>query len=143
MKKSVLTAFLVIVMTIMLSHPLCHAESINHPPQGTKTLLYHDIFVSLLNQKIDKRVDEYYSQIFSEHVVVYPYNIDVVDTKRVGGNRSFNFLVTLELYPVVGPHIQVGVDQITFQIDPSGAEIKKYKHIKTITLPKHWQHIVR
>lgn len=64
--------------------------------------------------------------------------------ERTNGYRGFLFLVTIEVTPVVGPHIEVGKDQLTFSISAgSGVSLKNFKHIETYELPKNWQDIIK
>jgi len=96
---------------------------------------------------IDEGVTDYYSELLTTSPHVYPYEIDVIDVERVYGSRGFVFEITLEVSPVVGPHIGVGKDRITFQISsssiPSAAKLLKYEHLQTYKLPPNWQHIIR
>ena len=61
--------------------------------------------------------------------------------ERIGEYRSFEFLITIEVTPVVGPHIEVGKDHLTFYITPSTVKLRKFEHIETYELPPNWQHI--
>ncbi|MFD2922179.1 DUF3888 domain-containing protein [Halobacillus naozhouensis] len=139
MKKSVITIFITIVMTIMLSHSQAHAEVDTSKP---KELLYHDIFISMLLPNIQKQTHKYYSTILTKSPVVYPYMVYVENAER-NHFRGFSFSVTLKVIPVVGPHISVGIDKFTFKIDSSKVELENFNHIKTCELPPNWQHIVK
>lgn len=44
--------------------------------------------------------------------------------------RGFRFSITLKVIPVVGPHISVGADKMTFKINGSKVELTKSNHIK-------------
>ncbi|MNN88944.1 hypothetical protein D3C81_2066920 [compost metagenome] len=79
-----------------------------------------------------------------EPPLVYPYFVKVVDSIRINGFRGFNLSITLDVTPVVGPHISVGEDRLTFQISV-GPEVKlvNYTHLKSYELPPHWQNIVK
>ncbi|WP_430020567.1 DUF3888 domain-containing protein [Paenibacillus sp. MABNR03] len=62
---------------------------------------------------------------------MYPYDVDLLDIERVGGFRGFNFQITLEAYPTVGPHIVVGKDIFTYQISPSfNVKLIHYQHLE-------------
>jgi len=61
--------------------------------------------------------------------------------ERIGEYRSFEFSITIEVTPVVGPHIEVGKDHLTFYITPSTVKLRKFEHIETYELPPNWQHI--
>jgi len=66
-----------------------------------------------------------------------------ITIERVYGYRSFSFLVTLEVTPVVGPHISVGKDRLTFDIGARGVELTKYEHLETHELPLNWKHVMK
>ncbi|GIN39423.1 MULTISPECIES: DUF3888 domain-containing protein [Heyndrickxia] len=125
----------------------CYAQ-INHsyPSEDSKELMIKDILMLLLGKEIEKVVSDYYSDYLTESPMVYPYQVDIVNVERVDGFRSFHFLITLETTPVVGPHISVGKDRITFEIAPTipgDVKLNKFEHLETHDLPPHWQHIIK
>lgn len=138
MKKMVVSIFLMIGLMLVSQSPY-YADQ----PQPSKQLLYQDIFVSMLLPQIQQKISQYYSTLLTEDPAVYPYEIFVEHAKRPNGFRTFTFLVTLKVLPMIGPHVQVGVDQMVFEIDTDGAKLKKFKHIQTEQLPENWQHIIR
>lgn len=117
-------------------------EAINKPPQQSKEELYQDIFVSFLMPHIDYAIHDYYTRHLHISPTVYPYQVSVISAERVGGYRSFDFLVKVQTDAVVGPHITVGIDRITFHILVNGqVEMKKFEHVRSFELPPHYQHI--
>lgn len=143
MKKLVVT--LCWVIGLMIINPFAtHAETINQPPSPSKELLYQDVFISLLMPHIQRPINHYYSKLLTETPVVYPYFVDVVEVERLQGYRSFDFMVRLKVDSVVGPHISVGTDLLTFRLDSSGkVKLVKFEHIKTYELPNNWKHILK
>ncbi|SDN70403.1 DUF3888 domain-containing protein [Bacillus sp. OK048] len=117
------------------------------PPQDTKEMMVHDILMLFLGPEIDKAVSNYYSEYLTYSPLVYPYQIEIVNVERIGGFRTFDFSITLEITPVVGPHISVGKDRLTFEIAPTiipgQIKLKKFEHLETHELPPHWQHIIK
>jgi hypothetical protein len=117
------------------------------PPQDTKEMMINDTLMLLLGPEIDKAVSIYYSEYFTYPPSVYPYQIDIVNVERLGGFRTFHLLITLEITPVVGPHISVGKDRLTFEIAPTiiptQIKLKKFEHLETHELPPNWQHILK
>lgn len=100
----------------------------------------------MLLDEIDKAVSNYYSEYLTESPLVYPYQIDIVNVKRVGEFRTFHFYITLEVIPVVGPHLSVGKDKVTFEISPTipgQVKLKKFEHLETHELPPSWKHIIK
>ncbi|MHA6251478.1 DUF3888 domain-containing protein [Oceanobacillus sp. CAU 1775] len=146
MKKSIIS--LLIVLTIVLSWNAPTSAQIEDPfpTEDLKELMVKDILMLLLGIEIEKAVSDYYSNYLTESPMVYPYQIDIVHIERVDGFRSFHFLLTLELTPVVGPHISVGKDRLTFEITPTipgQIKLNKYEHLETHELPPHWQNIIK
>ncbi|MBM6619546.1 DUF3888 domain-containing protein [Bacillus suaedaesalsae] len=63
--------------------------------------------------------------------------------ERIGEYLSFEFTVIMNVLPVVGPHVQIGLDRLTFYISGSGeVKLTKYEHIKDYELPENWKHIL-
>jgi hypothetical protein len=140
LKKTVIILCLMIVFV----HFPSYAKTNNNPPEKSTEELYSDIFVSLLMPHIEKEVHEFYSNSLTEQPMIYPYMIDIVKIKRIGEYRSFDFLLSLRLHLVIGPHITVGEDVIVFRVKGGGnVELKEYKHIKDYELPNHWKHILK
>ena len=119
-----------------------HAKQDNYQPtEKSNEELMMDLFFSLLLPAIDEFIGDYYSNFLTETPTVYPYQITILNMERISKYRSFEFLITIEVTPVVGPHIEVGKDHLTFYIAPSILKIRKFEHIETYELPPNWQHI--
>ena len=119
-----------------------HAEQDYYKPaEKSKEELMMDLFFSVLYPTIDKVVWDYYANFLNERPIVYPYQINIINMERIGEYRSFEFLITIEVTPVVGPHIDVGKDHLTFYITPSTVKLRQFEHIETYELPPNWQHI--
>ncbi|KYG34964.1 DUF3888 domain-containing protein [Alkalihalobacillus trypoxylicola] len=109
-------------------------------------LIIHDALMSLLEAPIAKAVGEFYSQSLTEQPEVYPYDIDIIQLKRVNGFRSFLFEITVEVMPVLGPHIQVGKDRLTLELPSSPTtpiKVVKYNHLETYELPPNWKNVLK
>ncbi|WP_245856166.1 DUF3888 domain-containing protein [Paenibacillus rigui] len=50
--------------------------------------------------------------------------------KRVDAFRRFDFLITIDAQPIIGPHIPVGEDILTYRISPAGVELKNFEHLR-------------
>ncbi|RIX53729.1 DUF3888 domain-containing protein [Paenibacillus nanensis] len=114
------------------------------PLEDSQELRFQDMLMHFLNPYINEAVRDYYQRLLLEPPLVYPYYVDVVESRRVNGFRGFILSITLDVTPVVGPHIYVGEDRLTFEVS-SGPEVKliNYTHLKTYDLPLNWQHIVK
>lgn len=134
-----------ILVTITTSYAFKYeAETRYTPPQKSREELYQDIFISLLSPQIDKAINEYYQNFLTSLPTVYPYDVYVEKAERIGEYRSFEFTVIIKVHPVVGPHIDVGLDRLTFYIDGSGnMKLRKFEHIRDYELPDHWKHILK
>ncbi|MBK3493527.1 DUF3888 domain-containing protein [Viridibacillus sp. YIM B01967] len=140
MKKGIIiSSFL--TFCLMTSIPTNAEKHYYLPAEKSKEELMMDLFLSVLSPNIDMAVANYYSDLLTERPGVYPYQINIINMERIGEYRSFEFLITLEVTPVVGPHIEVGKDQLTFNISPGNVKLTKFKHIETYELPPNWQHI--
>nr|WP_255550402.1 DUF3888 domain-containing protein [Sporosarcina sp. E16_3] len=102
-----------------------------------------DLFFSLLLPDVQKSVSNYYSDYLYTSPMVYPYQIKILKMEMTNGYRGFMFLVTIEVTPVVGPHIPVGRDQLTFTITPSEVILKSFKHMETYELLPNWKDIIK
>ena len=147
MKKSFVALSLVSYLFMTFSMHSNAEEMYRTPQEDSKELQFQDMLMLFLLPHIDEAVTDYYSELLTTSPNVYPYEIDVIDVERAYGFRGFVFEITLELSPVVGPHIGVGKDHITFKIDsssiPCAAKLLKYEHLQTYKLPPNWQHIIR
>ncbi|WP_462411558.1 DUF3888 domain-containing protein [Neobacillus sp. Marseille-QA0830] len=116
------------------------------PPKDSDELIIRDILMVMLDDEIEKAVDQYYSAYLISPPTVYLYMVENVHVKRIGGFRRFHFLITLETTPVVGAHNPVGKDRLTFEIAPpipGKIKLKKYEHLETHELPPHLQNILK
>lgn len=113
------------------------------PSEKSQGELMMDLFLSLLLSNVQDDVSNYYSDYLNTIPLVYPYQINILKMERTNGYRGFMFLVTIEITPVVGPHIPVGKDQLTYSITPSEVKLEKFKHIEFYELPPNWQDIIK
>ncbi|MBM7621161.1 hypothetical protein JOC95_003034 [Bacillus tianshenii] len=119
------------------------ATAMPKPPEQSREELYHDMFLTLLSKDINEAVANYYSDYLTTSPMVHGYMVDVVSAEREGGYRSFGFTVTLEVTPVVGPHLSVGIERLIFDIGPRGGKLLEYEHLETHELPDNWKHIMK
>ncbi len=129
----------IMLVTTLLLVPIStvHANNLPVPPEKSTEELYHDLFISLLSDDIQKHVNEYYSILLKDDPLVYPYEVYIKQAKRTQGYRSFRFTVVMEVTPVIGAHNSVGKDELTYDIQPGHAKLIKYKHLETYEIPPH------
>jgi hypothetical protein len=138
--KSIL---LTIVLLLMISGWV-YGES--EPQKDSQQLQFQDMLMLFVLPEIDKAIADYYSNWLTTKPVVYPYMINIVKSERLNGFRGYDFKITLEVTPVVGPHISVGKDRLTLEITPTipqMVKMVKYQHLTTEPLPPHWQKIIK
>jgi hypothetical protein len=131
----------IFILALMTSLPSLAKQNNYQPAEKSNEELMMDLFFSVLSPTIDKVVWDYYANFLNERPTVYPYQINIINMERIGEYRSFEFFITLEVTPVVGPHIAVGKDHLTFYISSGLVKLNKFKHIETYELPPNWQHI--
>jgi hypothetical protein len=144
--RKIIFIFVTIYIVITMN-TYTFAQTLPKPPEGSREELYNDLFITLLSPYIDQPVNVYYSKIITETPMIYPYQVDVISAKRILEGRSFLFIVTLEVTPVVGPHISVGKDRLTYKIGagvgPGLTKLIRFDHLETHELPPNWEHILR
>lgn len=144
MKKKLRIALFLLSMLIISPLESKAYPEMHNPKQDSTALQIQDMLMLLLTPAIQDAVNNYYLKYLKEPPLVYPYQIDVVQIERINGFRGFMFLLTVEVMPVVGPHISVGMDRITFEISAGPTvKLKKYNHIKDFELPPNWKNILR
>lgn len=150
MKKIITILLLFITLTYMLLPAYSANAIMNKPanniyksPEHSKEELYQDIFCSLLLHYIQKSVSDYYSKFLTDIPTVDPWDINILSIERPNGYRTFVFVLKIQVIPYVGPHLDVGVDNLTITVDGVGnIKINNFQHIKDPQLPPNYQHIV-
>lgn len=141
--KTVVNTTIFSILLLINTIP-AHAELNEYQPaEKSEEELMIDLFLSMLTPNIDQAVSGYYTDFLTESPLVHPYQISILSMERIKGYRSFEFTVTIEVIPVVGPHISVGKDRLTFYISPGKVNLEQFKHIETHQLPPNWQHIIK
>ncbi|WP_176586101.1 DUF3888 domain-containing protein [Priestia megaterium] len=110
--------------------------------KDSRVLIYNDMLMLILNAQVEEVANQYYFKKLKQRVAVYPYDMNVINAKRVNGFRGFDFLITIETEPSIGAHNSVGKDRFTFRITPlvpekDSIKFVKFKHIKSYSIPPH------
>ena len=110
------------------------------PIQDSEELRLQDMLMLMLTPYIENDLfNYYYPKIFKEvspHVV--PWDIKVIETRRVNGFRGFLLEITFEIEPTDGGQwIPLGKDRMTYEISP-GPTVKliNHTHLKTYKYPQ-------
>lgn len=144
MKKFLIPIVILLMMVIGLHFALTAFNTRNKPPEQSREELYHDTTISLLMPYIQNEVNQYYSQYLTQPPMVAPYTIHVITAERPNGYRTFFFRLKLQVNSYIGPHINVGLDNLTVTIDGSGnVNIEEFEHIKSYKLPPNYADIIK
>ncbi|MDR3602907.1 MAG: DUF3888 domain-containing protein [Desulfosporosinus sp.] len=122
-------------------------ESTDKAPEHSQEELYQDIFVTLLAPYIQTAINDYYKQYLTTSPNYSPDSIEILKVERPMGYRSFLFTLKLQVKPYVGPHLDVGVDQLTIHVGSGEGEVKveKFEHVKSYydSLPPNYKGIIK
>lgn len=81
--------------------------------------------------------EDFYSEYFTIEPRIGYYSVKV---KEINSGRTNNptSLITFLSEPFVGPHVSIGIDEITISADYTGSiALKEFKHIKSYRMPDH------
>lgn len=111
-------------------------------------LRLNDMVLALLMPQIQDAVNSFYEPYLTIEPTVVPY----FDSKIVnirGGERihdgvyNSQYTLTVEVFPYVGPHLAVGKDRITLDVQIDGVTVKNYEHVESYTLPSNHQSLMK
>ncbi|MWV45886.1 DUF3888 domain-containing protein [Paenibacillus sp. HJL G12] len=138
-----------LLMSILLFFIPLNAEASVIQSKEPKLLLYQDMVMEFLLPDVQQAVNDYYQNRLPDNPLVYPYQIEIKQAKRVNGgpgDRGFHFSITLETTPVLGPHIAVGKDRMTFEVSPlfpDKVKLIAFRHLQTFELPPNLQEMLK
>ena len=123
---------LLIICCVLLKSPVAARQS-DDPCQR--------VVLTLLAPLIQEQIEDYYKSKLTVSPTFAPYMEDaLVEIKYFISHID----VKVTLNPYVGPHIDVGKDEIYFRMNNSGrVDILDYHHIKDYKLPHNWEFIYR
>ncbi|MDQ0876197.1 hypothetical protein QFZ77_004856 [Paenibacillus sp. V4I3] len=131
MRNKWVIVYVLIIASLVTWQISCAASAHTKPEKDSKELKIQDMLVLFLLPYMKDKLSEVYSTDLKGAPDLYPYFIDVKQVDRLNGFRGFEFQITLEATPTVGPHIAVGDDLFTFEVK-SGVDVKlvKFEHLK-------------
>ena len=112
-------------------------------PEQLQQELYQDVFVTLLDPYIQKAIDDYYGQLLTTSPIYTPEYVEILNVERPMGYRTFSYIIKLQVKPYVGPHIVVGIDQLTIDVGIGTIKVEKYEHLKSYDLPPNMQDMIK
>lgn len=137
----VVTIFIVIVVFIFIKYSFTNT-TVMQTNDESQDILYQDVIITALAPTINTAIADYYKKILTVSPGYGSRSIKILDIERPNGNRTWNFVINIEVEPFVGPHITVGKDRITISLSyPGTQEVLEFEHIKDYPLPTHYQEI--
>lgn len=140
-KKLILTIISLIVVVIIIRISIVNsvAKQIKEDP---KDILYQDVIITALSPSIDKAIEEYYKNILIKSPFYDSTSIKILNIDRPNGNRTWDFIIEIEVKPFIGPHITVGKDRILIELSYPGLQvIKSFEHVEDYPLPERYKHL--
>lgn len=104
----------------------------SRPPEGSLTEIMQDMLLTSLSPVITGAIHDYYED---ERLQWAPYDVRLLQAKRLKGYRSFDFRFIIEIKPYIGAHHAVGIDRLTLRIRPAGARVESFRHIESFPYP--------
>lgn len=96
----------------------------------------------MLYPYVEKSIDNYYDEYMTYLPGEAPYSYKFIKIEKTP-ELNYSFTIVLEVQPYVGPHLSVGRDRITFNIDIDGVKVKKFEHLESYELPPNYQNIIK
>ncbi|WP_409343373.1 DUF3888 domain-containing protein [Paenibacillus sp. MBLB4367] len=112
-----------------LSEQTSNADG-NKPLEDSRELQLQDMLVLILLPHMQEKLTRVYADVTTVPPVIHPDYVNVKSIGRVAAFRGFDFLITLDAQPIVGPHIPVGEDVLTYRISSAGVELKNFEHLR-------------
>ncbi|EGW37466.1 DUF3888 domain-containing protein [Desulfosporosinus sp. OT] len=123
------------------------SESTDKALEHSQEEIYQDIFVTLLAPYIQTAINDYYKQYLTTSPNYSPDSIEIIEVERPMGYRSFLFALKLQVKSYIGPHLDVGVDQLTIRVGSGEGEVKveKFEHVKSYydSLPPNYKGVIK
>lgn len=128
--KFIIVPIITFVLLVTWQTPSATAL-VKKPLKDSRELQFQDMLMLFLLPYMNVKLAEVYSKDLNTAPELFPYFVDVTHVERVNGFRGYDFLITLDAIPTVGPHIPVGEDLFTFKISPIvNVKLVKFEHLK-------------
>ncbi|WP_238357761.1 DUF3888 domain-containing protein [Cohnella zeiphila] len=122
---------LILHMLALFFWPCVASALVSKPTDDSRELQLQEMLILFLLPDMRETLGEEYSKHLKTTPDLFPYYIDIEHVERLNGFRGYDFLITLEATPTVGPHIVVGKDRFIFEISPTvNVKLLKFEHIK-------------
>ncbi|MEK0316684.1 DUF3888 domain-containing protein [Cohnella sp. 56] len=121
----------ILLLTASLLTGQADGSNSGKPPirEDSLELQLQDMLTLLLLPRMTEKLAEAYADLLYEPPQLYPYFVNVNRIDRVYGFRSYAFVLKLDAYPAIGPHIGVGEDSFTFRLSSMmQPELVRFEH---------------
>jgi hypothetical protein len=103
--------------------------------QTTESETKDELIIALFMDNIISDSSKFYNNYFSESLGYINYEYKIKEIKKEG--NPMYIYITFEGSPIVGAHIQVGDDEITYKVDVFGSKtLDKFVHKKSYEIPE-------
>ncbi len=139
-KKRILivTIFILIVVVITTKNNFINTTA-NQNEEESQSILYQDVIITALTPTIQNAIDDYYKNVLSYLPGYDSSFIKILNIERPNGDRTWHFIITIEIEPYIGPHITVGKDRISIDLSyPGQPEVLKFEHLEDHPLPERY-----
>jgi len=112
-----------------------HTLSTFRQYQTTESETKDELIIALFMDNITADSSKFYDNYFPDGLGYINYEYKIKDIKKKG--EPVNIYITFEGTPIVGPHISVGDDEITYKVDVFGNKtLEKFVHKKSYEIPE-------
>ncbi len=103
----------------------------------TESEIKDELIIALFMDNIIADSSKFYDNYFPDTYPIeyFNYEFKIKDIKKEG--EPVNVYITFETTPVIGPHIPVGDDEITYKVDALGNKtLENFIHKKSYEIPE-------
>lgn len=140
-KNRLLVVIIFILILVFMSLKNSYINTTAKPTEETSlNILHQDVIITALSPTINTAIEDYYKTYLNYTPLYDSTSIEIIDIERPNGNRTWHFIINLEVRPFVGPHITVGKDRLSIDLSyPGTQDILKFEHIEDHPLPDHYK----
>lgn len=139
-KYRIIAMFIICCCSSQVRTASADSLDLPEPEKGSIEELYQDITLTMLRPYIDNAIDNYYRNYLKNSPGFDQTSQNVLSIDRPNGNRTAYFIIKIQVTPYFGPHVSVGVDNVTFKISAGDeVQIVECEHIKSFELPWNYQ----
>ncbi len=104
----------------------------------TESEIKDELIIALFMDNIIADSSKFYDNYFPDGLGYINYEFKIKDIKKLG--EPLNIYITFETTPIIGPHIPVGDDEITYKVNASGdITLENFTHKKSYEIPSRLQ----